>query len=126
MRVACQITLTDDERETLRRWSRGRRTPARLVTRAKIVLLAAEGMQNKDIAAEVGTDRLSVSRWRRRIRSAWNAKCGRTAVVMSSRKCAWGRSRERAVTHAVRRTDSGALAAGELWKKPISVQQKMS
>jgi transposase len=66
MRVACQITLTDDERETLRRWSRGRRTPARLVTRAKIVLLAAEGMQNKDIATEVGTDRLSVSRWRRR------------------------------------------------------------
>jgi len=66
MRVACQITLTDEERMTLRRWSRGRRTPARLVTRAKIVLLATEGMRNKDIAAEVGTDRLTVSRWRRR------------------------------------------------------------
>jgi len=66
MRVACQITLTDEEREVLRQWSRGRRTPARLVTRAKIVLLATEGMRNKDIAIEVGTDRLTVSRWRRR------------------------------------------------------------
>lgn len=64
MRMACQIELTDQERETLERWSRGRRTQARVVIRAKIVLLAAVGMRNKDIAAEVGTDRLTVGRWR--------------------------------------------------------------
>jgi transposase len=34
--------------------------------RAKIALKAATGMKNKDIAAEVGTDRLTVARWRRR------------------------------------------------------------
>jgi transposase len=34
--------------------------------RAKIALKAAAGMKNKDIAAEVGTDRLTVARWRRR------------------------------------------------------------
>ena len=50
MKHARQITLTDDERRTLNRWTRGRRTPARLVLRAKIVLLAADGMMNKDIA----------------------------------------------------------------------------
>ena len=66
MRVACAITLSDQERETLERWQRGRSTPARLVTRAKIVLRAAEGMMNKDIAQQVGTDRLSVARWRTR------------------------------------------------------------
>ena len=66
MRVACAITLTDEERETLARWERGRSTPARLVVRAKIVLRAAEGMMNKDIARQAGTDRLSVARWRRR------------------------------------------------------------
>ena len=66
MRVACAIALSDEERETLERWQRGRGTPARLVTRAKIVLRAAEGMMNKDIARQVGTDRLSVARWRRR------------------------------------------------------------
>jgi len=64
MRMACQIELTDQERKTLERWSRGRRTQARVVMRAKIVLLAAVGMRNKDIAAEVGTDRLTVGRWR--------------------------------------------------------------
>jgi len=66
MRVACKITITDEERRTLVRWSRGRRTPARLVMRAKIVLLAAEGKQNKDIGPKVCTDQQTVSRWRRR------------------------------------------------------------
>jgi transposase len=36
------------------------------VQRARIVLMAAEGRQNKDIAAELGTSRETVSRWRRR------------------------------------------------------------
>ena len=66
MRVACQITLIEKDRKTLERWSRGRSTAARLVMRAKIALKAAAGMKNKDIAAEVGTDRLTVARWRRR------------------------------------------------------------
>jgi transposase len=66
MRVACPIVLTDEERRTLERWSRGRSTPARQVLRAKIVLLAADGMKNKDIAPQVETDRLTVARWRSR------------------------------------------------------------
>jgi len=66
MRVAPQIALTDKEQETLRRWCRGRRTAARLVLRAKIVLLAAEEKMNKDIAIELGTSRQTVGLWRRR------------------------------------------------------------
>jgi len=66
MRVACKIVVTDEQRKVLERWSRGRRTPARLVVRAKIVLLAAQGMQNKKIAPLVGTDRNTVKRWRDR------------------------------------------------------------
>ena len=66
MRVACEIILTDKERETLRRWSRGRSTPARLVLRAKIVLLAAAGKMNKDISIEAGTTRQTVGLWRSR------------------------------------------------------------
>lgn len=68
MRMACAITLSEEERKTLRRWSRGRKTPARLVTRAKIVLLAARGMTNKEIALEIRTDRMTVARWRNRFR----------------------------------------------------------
>ena len=64
MRVAPQITLDEKERKILQRWSRGRSTPARLVLRARIVLLGAKGKQNKDIASELGVDRSIVGRWR--------------------------------------------------------------
>jgi len=66
MRVAIAISLTDQQGRTLKRWSRGRSTPARLVMRARIVLLAAEGKMNKDIAVELATDQQTVARWRRR------------------------------------------------------------
>ena len=66
MRVAVSIALTKDERTVLQRWARGRRTPARLVLRAKVVLLAAAGRLNKEIAAELGTYPNVVGRWRKR------------------------------------------------------------
>ena len=66
MRVAVAIELSDEEQTVLTKWSRGRSTPARLVLRAKIVLAAAEGMPNKDIAARLGCKRETVSRWRNR------------------------------------------------------------
>jgi hypothetical protein len=57
MRRAIPSTLTADERTALERWARGRRTPVRLVLRAKIVLRAATGLQHQDIAAALHTDR---------------------------------------------------------------------
>jgi transposase len=66
MRVAPGINLTEDQRTTLRQWARGRSTPMRLVHRAQIVLRAAEGKQNIEIAEELGIDRTIVNRWRRR------------------------------------------------------------
>jgi len=66
MRAAGFVTLSDEERSTLERWSRGRATPLRLVERAKIVLSASAGRTNKWIAAELRVDRQTVSRWRKR------------------------------------------------------------
>jgi transposase len=66
MRIAKSITLTSQQRATLIKWSRGRSTPARLVVRAKIVLAAAEGRENQDIAAELGCTRRTVGVWRNR------------------------------------------------------------
>jgi transposase len=66
MKMAPIITLMDDERQTLTSWSRGRSTPARLVLRAKIVLAAAAGTMNKDIATQCGTSKKTVSLWRNR------------------------------------------------------------
>ena len=66
MRIAPQIELSEEERETLMKWSRGRSTPTRIVQRAKIVLLAADGLENKDIAATLGVTERTAGRWRRR------------------------------------------------------------
>jgi len=64
--MAPVITLDPQERITLERWARGRSTPARLVSRANIVLLAAQGLQNKDIASQLGLARSVVCLWRTR------------------------------------------------------------
>jgi transposase len=66
LRIAPNVSVTDEQRKTLERWSRGRSTPARLVLRARIVLDAAAGVANKVIAEKHGTDRLLVGKWRRR------------------------------------------------------------
>ncbi|MCJ7544468.1 MAG: IS630 family transposase [Phycisphaerae bacterium] len=70
MRMAQQIVLTEEERKTLTRWSRGRSTPARLVMRARIALLGADGLRNNEIAPKIGTDRFTVARWRSRFAQA--------------------------------------------------------
>ena len=66
MRVAKAITLTDEERIALTKWARGRSTPARLVLRAKIVLAAAAGRRNDEIAADLKCMRRTVGTWRNR------------------------------------------------------------
>jgi len=66
VRVAPEIVLTDEERAELTRLVRSKLTSVRLVQRARIVLLAAESLQNKDIAEQVGVGRVQVSRWRER------------------------------------------------------------
>jgi transposase len=66
MRVAPEIVLTDEERAELTRLVRSKRTSVRLSQRARLVLLAADGMQNKDIAEELGVGRIQVARWRER------------------------------------------------------------
>ena len=66
MRVAVRIELTEEQKQTLLTWAKGRSVAARAVERAKIVLLAAEGKQNKEIAAELGVLRATVGRWRAR------------------------------------------------------------
>lgn len=66
MRIAVPIELSADERETLERWSRGRSTPSRLVLRAKIVLAAAAGRRNDQIAEALDTRPRTVGLWRKR------------------------------------------------------------
>jgi FixJ family two-component response regulator len=66
MRIAPAITLNSDQQATLEQWARSRSLPARVVERARIVLLAAEGRQDKQIAAAMKITPKKVSRWRSR------------------------------------------------------------
>ena len=60
------IQLTGDERAELMVRSRLYASPHRDVVRARIVLLASDGVSNDDIAQRLGTPRQIVSKWRRR------------------------------------------------------------
>jgi DNA-binding NarL/FixJ family response regulator len=63
MRVAQPIVLSEDVRRKLEHQSRGRSTPARVVLRSRIVLLAAEGLQNKQIAETLNVAPRMVALW---------------------------------------------------------------
>lgn len=66
MRVAPEISLTDEQERELAQLARSKRTSVRLAQRAQIVLLAAQGLQNKGIAEQLGIGRVQVARWRER------------------------------------------------------------
>ena len=60
------ITLTNEEARMLRRRARQYTLPYYQVLRAQMILLAAQGLQNKEIAAQLNTRREVVSQWRKR------------------------------------------------------------
>ena len=66
MRVAPTIVLTGEEREELKKLVRSKLSSVRLALRARMILLAADGLQNKDIAEQLKVGRVQVSRWRER------------------------------------------------------------
>ena len=60
------ITLSPKERSTLEARARRYTLSYREVVRAKIVLLATEGLENKEIAERLDMPRPVVSKWRKR------------------------------------------------------------
>jgi transposase len=64
--VAVAIELSGEEREQLEAWARRRMSAQALAQRSRIVLLAAEGLKNTEIAERVGVVRAMVTKWRNR------------------------------------------------------------
>jgi transposase-like protein len=60
------VKLTNEERHILEKRSRSYTSPYFEVMRAKIVLYAADGLENLQIAERVDTPRQVVSKWRKR------------------------------------------------------------
>ena len=60
------LPISADQRRTLETWIRAHNTPQSIALRAKIVLLAGDGLSNVQIARETGTSRPTVILWRQR------------------------------------------------------------
>ena len=65
-RRATPIVLSAQERSILDTWVRGRILPVRLVQRAQIIRMAADGVLSQDIARNLGVSRPTVQLWRQR------------------------------------------------------------
>jgi transposase len=64
--VAVAIELSDDERARLEPWTRRRTSAQALAQRSRIVLLAADGLKNTEIAERLGISRNMAMTWRAR------------------------------------------------------------
>ena len=60
------LHLSTDERETLERWSRRRKTSQALALRARLILACAEGKTNGQVAAALHVAGATVGKWRSR------------------------------------------------------------
>lgn len=90
MRSAARLTLGDDERSELERRASSDDLPKRMVLRARIVLLAAEGRSNREIGLRFGMHYNRVAEWRRRYREAGLA--GLDDLERSGRRRRYGAS----------------------------------
>jgi transposase len=66
MRIAPKVTLTEPQRNQLQTYARGRSLAARLMERSRIILLAADGKQDSEIAELLAIPRQKAARWRKR------------------------------------------------------------
>lgn len=81
-KIALPVTLTDSERAQLDQWVGAQYTPQQIVLRSRIVLLAAQGLQDLEIATELSVHRHTAGLWRRRfgqegLDGVWNIAPGR-------------------------------------------------
>ena len=65
-RPLAPLLITDEERSELRGWARRPKTAQAIAMRARIILLCAEEQSNQDVADDLGVNRVTVGKWRKR------------------------------------------------------------
>lgn len=66
MHLAPAIILSPEERSTLTAWAHAKSLPLRVVQRARIITMAADGVLNEEIARRLAISRPTVQLWRER------------------------------------------------------------
>jgi len=61
-----KLSMTEEQRTTLKVWVGAKTSPQRTVLRARVCLLAADGLSNRSIAQTLKTSRPTVVQWRKR------------------------------------------------------------
>lgn len=107
MRQATPIVLNESEREQLERLRRGRRVSVRLAERAAIVLHAADGMENQQIAAVMGISRFKAGRWRDRYAASGLAGIEKDAPRPGRKPTITARQRAAVVLKTLREKPAG-------------------
>lgn len=115
---ATPIVLTADERTTLDGWVRSSKTEQRLVERARIVLLAADGLASRAIGREVGCARGVVSKWR--VRFAQNRLAGLADAPRSGKPRTYGADADRRVLALLDRPPPQGFAR---WTAPLIARE---
>ena len=111
MRVAPRVDLSLEDRAVLEQQARGRSLPARLVERSRIVLRAADGLQDREIAAELGITSEKAARWRKRFLAG-----GTEALAKDAPRPGRGRTiKDRKVASIIKLTTSSKPANATHW-----------
>lgn len=81
-KIARPVVLTDAERNQLQTWVRAQFTPQQVALRSRILLLAADGKQDLEIADELSVNRHTPALWRKRFQTerldgVWEIQPGR-------------------------------------------------
>jgi transposase len=108
MRRAPVITLSPEQQTVLESQTRSRSLPLRVVERARIVLLAASGQQDKEIAARMVTTPKKVSRWRKRFLTLGMTGLLKDAPRPGRKPTIGARLTQRVVTMTTRQRPSNA------------------
>jgi DNA-binding NarL/FixJ family response regulator len=58
------LSLTGDERQTLKQWARRPKTSQALAQRARIILACAEGETNTTVAERLRVTKQTIGKWR--------------------------------------------------------------
>jgi|SRR6516162_3565486 len=74
---AAKVTITERQQAVLRTMTRSSTCPQAVALRARMILLAFDGLCNEDIADRIGCERHAVGLWRRR----WAEAFGRLVLV---------------------------------------------